>query len=111
MRFLCMVFVLVPLCAAGCSGSAAKPTGGTAEKVKVEGDLAFTTISKKAFVSLDIKVEPIKVTEVNERLTLTGWIMAKPGHEVTLTAPAAGYVRFVNGGAPVADQDVTKGEQ
>jgi cobalt-zinc-cadmium efflux system membrane fusion protein len=30
---------------------------------------------------------------VQGRISLTGWIMARPGSEVTLTAPVAGYVR------------------
>jgi multidrug efflux pump subunit AcrA (membrane-fusion protein) len=67
------------------------------EKPKVESELDITTISKKAVLSLEIKTERTELKEEHEQLTMTGWIMAKPGNEVTLTAPAAGYVHWIKG--------------
>src|SRR5207247_2044932 len=92
---------LLPLalaCIVGCTNSPAKPPAGAAEKPKVEGALAFTDLLSEEYKHLEIKTQPAKVEEVHERLTLTGWVMAKPGNEVTLTAPAAGYVRIGKSG-------------
>jgi RND family efflux transporter MFP subunit len=101
MTYLRILVVFFPLFAVGCNNPA-KPTAPAPEKVKSEADLAFTTLSKKAYGSLKIETQKVTVTEVNERLALTGWIMAKPGKEVTLTAPATGYVHFAKGRAPIA---------
>ena len=108
MKFARILALLVPVCALGCTGTPAKPPTIAAEKVKSESDLAFTNLSKKAYVSLEIKIHEVKLAQVNERLALTGWIMAKPGHEVTLTAPSAGYVRFMKNRVPIAGESVTK---
>jgi RND family efflux transporter MFP subunit len=94
MRGLRLSLLLLSL--AGCAPAPGKP-GTSQEKLKVEADLAFTNLSKKAYEKLDIKTQPAVVKDVHERLTLTGWIMAMPGNEVTLTAPAAGYVRLAKG--------------
>lgn len=98
---------------AGCTqGTGKLGTPTTSEKPRSESDLAFTNITKKAYVSLQIKTQPIAIKDVHERLALTGWIMSKPGHEVTLTAPAAGYVRFLNGrSVPVAGATVEPGQE
>jgi RND family efflux transporter MFP subunit len=97
----------------GCTQSPAKPASQKAsEKPRSESDLAFTNITKKAYVALQIKTQPIAIQNVHERLTLTGWIMAKPGNEVTLTAPAAGYVHFPKGhSAPIAGDTVKVGQE
>lgn len=105
MTYLRILLIFVPLFAVGCT-DAAKPAVGPQEKPKAEADLAFTNVSKKAYVALDIKTQKITVTDVNERLALTGWIMAKPGNEVTLTAPTAGYVHFPDSRAPIAGESV-----
>lgn len=110
MKYASILALLAPLCALGCTESPPKPATNPAEKVKPESELAFTNLSKKAYLSLEIKVQEAKVTEVNERLALTGWIMAKPGNEVTLTAPAAGYVRFTKNKVPIWDS-VTKNDE
>ena len=106
------IFLLLVLfaCIVGCNNSA-KPSSTAAEKPKVEANLAFTNLSKKAYAKLDIQTQALKIGEVNERLALTGWIMAKPGHEVTLTAPSAGFVRFrktapIPGATISAKQDI-----
>jgi RND family efflux transporter MFP subunit len=97
-------------CFLGCTGTPAKPAGSS-EKPKIEADLAFTDLTKKQYVALMIKTEPAVVKEVQERLSLTGWIMAKPGNEVVLTAPAAGYVKLLNGkGFPIAGDPIGKGQ-
>ncbi len=98
---------LFAACISGCTSSPAKPPGPTAENAKVEADLAFTTLTKNAYLALQIQTAPAKVELVQERLTLTGWIMAKPGHEVVLTAPAAGYVKVGTGqNFPIAGDNV-----
>jgi RND family efflux transporter MFP subunit len=102
MRILVVFF---PLLAVGCNNPA-KPSAPASEKVKSEADLAFTDLSKKAYVSLEIKTQKAEVKEVSERLALTGWIMAKPGNEVTLTASIAGYVHFPKDRAPIAGEPV-----
>lgn len=101
------------LALASCTPSPDKsPPAFVAEKPRIERDLAFTTLSKKAYIALQIKTEPIVLKEVQERLTLTGWIMAKPGNEVTLTAPTAGYVRFREGtGVPIAGDRIKPGQE
>src|SRR5262249_2900141 len=82
-----------------------------AEKKKEESDLAFITLSEKAYKAVGIQTMPLKSQVVQERLTLTGWIMAKPGQEVTITAPAAGYVRLSKGQAPIAGEAVTASQE
>lgn len=82
-------------CFVGCTP--AKPSPPAAEKPKVEGVLAFTDLLKDEYDKLKIATKAAKAEDVHERITLTGWVMAKPGHEVTLTAPAAGYVTIRKG--------------
>jgi len=105
-----LLFVLV---LGGCTQGPAKPSSQSLpEKPRAESDLAFTNLTKKAFVALQIKTQVIELKEVHERLTLTGWIMAKPGKEVTLTAPASGYVHFDSGhGVPIAGEQVKPGQE
>jgi membrane fusion protein, heavy metal efflux system len=94
--------LLATFIVAGCTQPPAK-TAPAQEKPKPEGDLAFTNLSKKAYQKLEIKTQKLVIEEQQERLPLTGWIMAKPGHEVMLTAPTAGYVHFKKGyQAPIA---------
>src|SRR5436190_1201607 len=79
----------------GCTGGSGKSSSATtSEKPKAEGDLVFSTLSKKRAEALKIETQPVVLKEVKEQLAVTGWVMAKPGHEVTLTAPTAGYVHF-----------------
>lgn len=88
---------------AGCErGQSVSPATAAAEKPKVESDLSRTTLSAEAWSSLGIRSEPARTQKVRESLPLTGWIMAKPGQEVTVTAPVAGYVREPTGGKGVA---------
>jgi RND family efflux transporter MFP subunit len=76
---------------AGCSkGSPAPPA---VEKPKAESELACTTLTPDACQSLGIVTVAVKNRPVQEHLPLTGWVMARQGNEVTLTAPVAGYVR------------------
>ena len=85
-------------CLAGSTGCSPKtPSAGSAEKPKVEAALAFTDLLQEEYDKLKIKTQAAAVEDDDERLILTGWIMAKPGHEVTLTAPSAGYVKITKG--------------
>ncbi len=97
-------FALLLLGALGC-GTTPPPASSTSEKPKAEADLAFATITKKAFAALQIRVEPVVLREVHEQQTYTGWIMAKPGQEVVLTAPVAGQVHF-GARVPIAGEKV-----
>jgi RND family efflux transporter MFP subunit len=82
------------------------------EKPKPEADLARTTVSTAMASSLGVRTEPVRTGPVQEHLTLTGWVMARPGNEVTVTAPLAGYVRAANGrGVPVAGLAVAAGQE
>lgn len=106
-----LCFSLVLLTTTGCSKSAPAPAAAV-EKPKVEGELARTTLSADAVKSLRIKTEPVRRPEVQEKLLLTGWIMAKQGNEVTLTAQSAGYVRAPTGGELVSNgAAVQKGQE
>jgi RND family efflux transporter MFP subunit len=105
-----LLLTLLAVATVGCRSQAPAASSKAApERKKQESDLAYITISKKAYQSLGIQTQTIKSRPVQERLTLTGWIMAKPGHEVTVTAPAAGYVRLPKGQnrAPTAGERVT----
>jgi RND family efflux transporter MFP subunit len=98
--------VLLAFVLAGCDSGGAKTDTPppAAEKLKTESDLARITLSAKSVESLNIRSELLRTRNVQDTLTLTGWIMAKQGNEVTVTAPVAGYVRSPaqNGGVPVA---------
>lgn len=86
--------LLAVLLVVGCAQSPAQqPAGPPVEKPKVESDLSKTTLPAAAFRSLGIRCEPARVEPVREHARLTGWVMVRPGDEVTVTAPVAGYVR------------------
>ena len=91
---------------AGCTGPPSNVAPAT-EKPKPEGDLAFTNLTKKAYAKLEIKTQKLVIEDQQERLALTGWIMAKPGREVMLTAPTAG-VYFKKGRQPPIAGDLVK---
>src|SRR5262249_23284543 len=78
----------------------------SAAKTKTESDLARISLPPKSVKSLGVQSAPLRTRKVQETLLLTGWIMAKQGNEVTVTAPLAGYVRApaANGSVPVAGQ-------
>ncbi len=116
----CLVAALLT----GCSQTPPPPAGRAPEKPKVEGELAFTTLSKVDAAALKIKSEAVQakgekvplpwVGEVQERLQLTGWIMAPQGNEVTITAPVAGYVRLpskTDTALPIAGRTATAGQE
>ncbi len=97
----------------GCQTGAQPPKASVAaEKPRSEDDLSRTSISKKAFVALAIKTAAPRIVDTHERLTLTGWIMAKPGNEITLTAPASGYVSVTaERGLPIPGSHVDLGDK
>lgn len=100
------------LLAAGCGPGAAKAPPPAAEKPKSESDLAHTTLSADAAKSLKIRVEPARRREVQGHVARTGWVMARQGNEVTVTAPVAGYVLDPAAGrCPAAGTAVTKGQE
>jgi cobalt-zinc-cadmium efflux system membrane fusion protein len=104
--------VLLTALAAGCGPGPAKPPAAV-EKPKVEADLGRTTLSAPAARSLKIHSEPLHSQHVQEQTQLTGWVMACQGHEVTITAPVAGYVREPSkaADAPVAGLPVQKDQE
>src|SRR5262245_38725865 len=85
--------LLLAVLVAGCGTPPPKPAAAPTEKPKTESDLARTTLSRSAYQSLAIHSEPLAKKRVQEHTPLTGWVMARQGHEVTLTAPVAGQVR------------------
>ncbi len=78
---------------AGCAKPPAAAPGPAPEKPKVEADLLCTTLAPDAYQSLGIKTATANNQPVRATLSLSGWVMAKQGNEVTVTAPVAGYVR------------------
>jgi multidrug efflux pump subunit AcrA (membrane-fusion protein) len=90
-HFACAGLLFLAFVVSGCGGSDKKPPPAQ-EKPKNEGDLAFTTLDAKAYKHEEIKSEKIPPKEVSRFLPLTGWVTAKQGHEVTVTAPVAGRV-------------------
>lgn len=84
----------------GCSGSSVPlpPAPTSSGKPKDDSSLVFATISKTAYERARIETIRAVRKDVDERITLTGWVMARPGNEVTLTAPTAGYVHFTRNG-------------
>lgn len=87
--------LLAALLAPGCSRapSTAVPPSHAAEKPRLESELARITLPKEAVVSLQIRSQPAQIRLVQDQRPLTGWIMARPEHEVTLTAPVGGFIR------------------
>src|SRR5262245_13677126 len=100
------VTIILALALAGC-GERIYTAAPVVEKPKVEGELAYTTLSKEACKSLGIQTQEIAAAPVQEHLPLTGWIMAKQGNEIAVTAPTAGYVRT----APELKRSVVAGER
>lgn len=104
--------LLLPALAFGCAKGPSAPQAA-AEKPKVESELSRTTLSKEACQNLKIVTAAVRNGPVQEQLPLTGWIMAKQGNEVTITAPVAGYVREVAAGkgCPAAGLPVVRGQE
>jgi RND family efflux transporter MFP subunit len=107
-----LLLLAAGLAAPGCADKGKPPVPAAAEKPRAEGDLAHTTLAKEAVDSLHIATAPVVTKPVQEHLQLTGWVMAKQGNEVTITAPVAGYVREPGDGnqPPVAGTAVKKGQ-
>jgi multidrug efflux pump subunit AcrA (membrane-fusion protein) len=89
-RILCLWFLAA---VAGCGKGDDRQSPSTApavEKPHVESDLARVTLAPER--AQGIRTRPARIALVQDRLLLPGWVMVKPGNEVTLTAPVAGYV-------------------
>src|SRR5262245_37415074 len=104
--------IVIPLAAAlGCPGPAAAPPAA-GEKPKVEADLSRTTLSAEPCQSLGIRSEPVRAAaQLHDHLPLTGWVMPRPGHEVTITAPWPGYVRAPKETIPAPGMSVRAGQE
>src|SRR5438067_1233699 len=85
---------LLVLLLAGCRQESVKQNASP-EKPKSEGELAYTTLTERDAgpQGLNLQTRKVEVKPVQEKLALTGWIMAKQGNEVTITAPVAGFVQ------------------
>jgi multidrug efflux pump subunit AcrA (membrane-fusion protein) len=70
----------------------APPAAGGA-KPKTEADLVRLRLTRREVKSLDVRSAPATMAKVQEQLKIHGFVMARPGSEVVLTAPVAGYVR------------------
>ena len=85
------VTILVIACLALASGC-----GSESEEREAEATPAAPSdrlhVSADAQREMGIEVETIRPQPVREDLTLTGWVMAIPGREVTLRAPVTGFV-------------------
>jgi multidrug efflux pump subunit AcrA (membrane-fusion protein) len=104
---------LTALLLVGCNQPPGPAPQKAAEKPKVEGELAYTTLSRTDADALGIKSKEIPTEATQEHLQLTGWVMAPQGREVTLTAPVGGHVREPRapGAAPVAGWEVKEGRE
>jgi membrane fusion protein, heavy metal efflux system len=91
----------------------APPAGGAAEKPRAEAELSRTSITRDAKASLGIETKPVRSEQVQDQRLLTGWVMPRPGNEVTVTAPVSGYVRAPAAPAtlPAAGLAVAQGQE
>lgn len=109
------MFLLLVL-TVGCARAPSQPpapAAPAAEKPKVESDLSRTTLTPASRRSLGIRSEPIRTQSVQDHLPLAGWIMARQGNEVTLTAPVAGIVGRPTDphGLPIAGRPARQGQE
>jgi hypothetical protein len=84
-----LVLVLLP----ACKPASGPPAASSGEKPHTESDLSRTTLTDEQARSLVIRTDTPRLKEVQEQVRLTGWVMAPPGRDVTLTARTAGIVR------------------
>ena len=66
--------------------------GADVDKPRTKAEPVLTTLAANEVASLRIQTKKITPTLAQETFELTGWIMAKPGCEVTVTASVPGYV-------------------
>ena len=97
---------------AGCGKGSPAAAPPAVEKPRVEADLVKIVISPQARKSLGVQTAPIQQCDVQERLPLPGWVMARQGHEVTLTAEVGGHVGLPRMPAawPVLGRKVDQGQ-
>src|SRR5436190_13028922 len=92
------------------SPGAATPAAAV-EKPKSELDLARTTLTDTQRTSLGVRTAPVKLVAVQQSLKLHGFIIAKPGSEVVVSAPVGGYVRLADKGHVPVPGGTVKGGQ
>jgi len=112
MRWLTIGLIFSVALATGCSKDKSKPAAPAA-KPGVEGELARVTLTPVQQQALKLESAVITSKPVQERVQLTGWVMARPGNEVTITAEIAGYVRepALSRTFPLPGQPVEKGSE
>lgn len=96
----------------GCNRQAPVPPAAR-EKPRLESELAYVTLPRDAYRSLGIEAQPMRTGPIQAHQELTGWVMARPGNEVTVTAPASGYVREASARthSPAAGESVRPGDE
>jgi cobalt-zinc-cadmium efflux system membrane fusion protein len=110
-----LAVILIAFVASDCggkgdSGAKAGPPANIENAVK-ESDLTTITLSPEAEKRLGITTEKVEVRRVARTLRLGGDIIALPGHEANVAAPAAGVVLAPSGQAfPLAGAKVKKGQ-
>lgn len=98
-------------------GRSGRQSGGSGPPAKIENaveesDLTTITLSAEAEKRLGITTEKAEVRRVARTLRLGGDIIALPGHEANVAAPAAGVVLAPAGLAfPLAGAKVKKGQE
>jgi len=87
-----VVVVALPM---GCSPKTTPGNNGpVASKPPSESDLPIVPLTDEEAKSQKVRSEAARMEPVQQTLSLHGWVMAAPGHEATITAPMAGYVRM-----------------
>jgi RND family efflux transporter MFP subunit len=109
---LCIAALVPLLVAGGCERPVAPAGAPAAQKPKAEADLARTTLTPEQARSLGVRSAAAVTRPVQDVLELGGWVVARPGCEVTVTAPVAGYVQAPSGQTlPAAGQAVSQGQE
>ena len=92
----------------GCRQSESDEESEPDRQVSVEVGLRLT---EEARTSIGIVTAPVQSQSVPSRISTTGWLVVKPGHEVTVKAVATGFVVPEEGGELVSLGDsVTVGQ-
>jgi membrane fusion protein, heavy metal efflux system len=99
MRHYCYFFLitlLASLLATGCGSDENKPPAEKDQQPPAGGGLV--RLSADTQNDIGLKVEQVARNPVAETIAATGWLMIKPGADVTIKASSAGFI------APISDQ-------